>query len=70
MCRSIERELLVSSAFLAGINAPGSVHFVSTGRYALRGIGRAEELYTLDPEIRADGQAASRFERYLQDRKQ
>lgn len=68
MCRTIERELLVSSAFLAGINPPGSAHFVSTGRYALRGIGRAEELYTLDPEIRADGQAASRFEQYLQDR--
>lgn len=68
MCRSVERELLVSSAFLAGVNAPGSAHFVSTGRYALRGIGRAEELYTLDPEIRADGQAASRFEQYLQDR--
>ncbi len=68
MCRSIERELLVSSAFLAGVNAPGSAHFVSTGRYALRGIGRAEELYTLDPEIRAEGQAASRFEQYLQDR--
>ncbi|MDO8981989.1 MAG: adenylate/guanylate cyclase domain-containing protein [Afipia sp.] len=68
MCRSVERELLVSSAFLAGINASGSAHFVSTGRYALRGIGRAEELYTLDPEIRADGQAASRFEKYLQDR--
>lgn len=66
MCRSIERELLVSSEFLAGIDAPGHGHFVSTGRFALRGIGRAEELYTLDPEIRADGQVASWSERYLQ----
>ena len=68
MCRSIERELLVSSAFFDGLDAPGNRHFVSTGRYALRGIGRAQELYTIDPEIRGDGQAASRFERYLQDR--
>ncbi len=68
MCRSVERELLVSSAFFDGLDAPGNGHFVSTGRYALRGIGRAQELYTIDPGIRADGQAASRFERYLQDR--
>jgi adenylate cyclase len=67
MCRSIERELLVSSAFLDGLG-PGNGHFVSTGRFALRGIGRAQELYTLDPAIRAEGQAASPFERYLQDR--
>lgn len=69
MCRSIERDLLVSSAFLAGINTAGSAYFVSTGRYALRGIGRAQELYTLDPEIRAAGRVASRFEQYLQDPK-
>ena len=69
MCRSVERELLVSSAFFDGLDAPGNGHFVSTGRYALRGIGRAQELYTIDPGIRSDGQAASRFERYLQDRR-
>lgn len=68
MCRSIEREFLVSSAFLDGLGAPGHSHFVSTGRFALRGIGRAQDLYTLDPAIRAEGQAASSFERYLQDR--
>lgn len=70
MCRSIERELLVSSAFLEGLGESGNRHFVSTGRFALRGIGRAQDLYTLDPEIRANGNAASRFERYLQDRGQ
>lgn len=68
MCRSIEREFLVSSAFLDGLGAPGNSYFVSTGRFALRGIGRAQDLYTLDPAIRAEGQAASSFERYLQDR--
>jgi adenylate cyclase len=69
MCRSIEREFLVSSAFLDGLGAPGRSHFVSTGRFALRGIGRAQDLYTLDPAIRTEGQAASSFERYLQDRR-
>lgn len=67
MCRSVERELLVSSAFRDGLGTSGTGHFVSTGRYALRGIGRAQELFTLDPQIRADGHAASRFEQYLQD---
>ena len=66
MCRSIERELLISSAFLAGLDTPGNGHFVSTGRFALRGIGRAQELYTLDPAIRAEGQVANASERYLQ----
>lgn len=68
MCRSVEREFLVSSAFLDGLGASGKRHFVSTGRYALRGISRPQDLYTLDPAIRADGHAASPFEQYLQDR--
>lgn len=69
MCRSVEREFLVSSAFLDGLGASGKRHFVSTGRYVLRGIGRAQDLYTLDPAIRAEGHAASPFEQYLQDRR-
>ncbi|MGD9838554.1 MAG: adenylate/guanylate cyclase domain-containing protein [Afipia sp.] len=68
MCRSVEREFLVSSAFLDGLGASGKRHFVSTGRYALRGIGRAQDLFTLDPAIRAEGHAASPFEQYLRDR--
>lgn len=68
MCRSVEREFLVSSAFLDGLGASGRRHFVSTGRYALRGIGRAQDLFTLDPSIRAEGHAASPFEQYLQGR--
>jgi len=68
MCRSVEREFLVSSAFLDGLGAAGKRHFVSTGRYALRGIGRAQDLFTLDPAIRTEGHAASPFEQYLRDR--
>lgn len=68
MCRTVEREFLVSSAFLDGLGSSEKRHFVSTGRYALRGIGRAQDLYTLDPAIRAEGHAASPFEPYLQNR--
>ena len=66
MCRSVDRAFLASSEFLGGLDSYGSSHFVSTGRFALRGIGRAQELYTLDPEIGHDESATSRFERYLQ----
>jgi adenylate cyclase len=40
---------LASSDFQAGLDATGRLYLVSTGRYALRGIGRAQDLYTLDP---------------------
>jgi adenylate cyclase len=65
MCRSVDREFLVSSAFCAGLEAAGQRYFVSTGRYALRGIGRAQDLFTLDPEIASDEAAAGGYERYL-----
>ncbi len=42
MCRSVDRELLMSSAFRSGLDAAGRNYLVSTGRYALRGIGRAQ----------------------------
>src|SRR6266404_3092107 len=50
----IEREFLASSEFRAGLDATGRRYLVSTGRYALRGVGRAQDLYTLDPEIAAN----------------
>jgi adenylate cyclase len=65
MCRSVDRELLASSAFRAGLDAPGQGYLVSTGRFALRGIGRAQDLYTLDPDIASDAAAAENYERYL-----
>jgi adenylate cyclase len=65
MCRSVDRELLMSSAFRAGLDAAGRDYLVSTGRYALRGIGRAQDLYTLDPDIAADEVVAGKYERYL-----
>jgi adenylate cyclase len=65
MCRSVDRELLASSDFRAGLDAPGQGYLVSTGRFALRGIGRAQDLYTLDPDIASDKAIAGSYERYL-----
>jgi len=46
MCRSVEQPVLVSDAFAkAGDN---SSRLISVGRYALRGVGRPQELFTLD----------------------
>ncbi len=57
MCSSVDRELLASAEFRTGLDSTGRNYLVSTGRYALRGIGRAEDLYTLDPGIAADAAA-------------
>ncbi len=65
MCRSVDRELLASSAFRSGLDTPGRGYLVSTGRFALRGIGRAQDLYTLDPDIASDAAVAGSYERYL-----
>src|ERR1700681_376444 len=65
MCRSADRELLVSSDFRAGVDAAGRGYLVSTGRFALRGIGRAQDLYTLDPDIASDESVGGSYERYL-----
>ena len=48
MCRSVERNILMSAAFAGKLEDNRRV--VSVGRYALRGVGRAQELFTLDPE--------------------
>jgi adenylate cyclase len=49
MCRSVDRHLVMSSEFAATTPEPERSSLVSVGRYALRGIGRAQELFTLDP---------------------
>ena len=65
MCRSVDRELLMSSAFRSGLDAAGRNYLVSTGRFALRGISRAQDLYTLDPDITVDEVVGGKYERYL-----
>ncbi len=48
MCRSAEQPVLLSEAFVAAAGPAARVGFVSVGRYALRGVGRAQELFTVD----------------------
>jgi adenylate cyclase len=48
LCRSVEQKLLISSAFGAALGVSGP-RLVSVGRYALRGVSQAQDLYTLDP---------------------
>ena len=50
MCRSADRDVLFSSAFRESLPEADRPRLVSVGRYALRGVGRAQELFTLDPE--------------------
>jgi adenylate cyclase len=52
MCRSIERDILLSTTFADALCEPDRARLVSVGRYALRGVGGAQELFTLDPASR------------------
>jgi adenylate cyclase len=47
MCRSVDQPLLLSEAFAGSLADPERA-LVSVGRYALRGVGRPQELFTLD----------------------
>jgi len=49
MCRSVEQPMLVSDAFAKVGDNMGRL--VSVGRYALRGVGRPQELFTLDANM-------------------
>jgi adenylate cyclase len=48
MCRSVERKVLISTAFHAAATPEDQGRLVSVGRYALRGVGRAQDLYTVE----------------------
>jgi adenylate cyclase len=49
MCRSAERSVLLSAAFAEATAAAERSRLVSVGRYALRGVERPQELFTLVP---------------------
>ena len=55
MCRSVDRPMVVSSDFAAATPDPERASLVSVGRFALRGVGRAQELFTLDPGAAVKG---------------
>jgi adenylate cyclase len=52
MCRSADQPMLVSAAF-AEVGAIRQ-RLVSVGRYALRGVGKPQELFTLDAEAKGE----------------
>lgn len=47
MCRSVDRNILMSSDFVMAVPGERRNDLVSVGRYALRGVNRAQELFTL-----------------------
>ena len=49
MCRSVDRPILISSTFADALPDNERANLVSVGRFALRGVGHAKELFTLDP---------------------
>ena len=49
MCRSVDRGVVMSSDFADATPADERGDLVSVGRYALRGVSRAQELFTRDP---------------------
>jgi adenylate cyclase len=51
MCRSVDRHVVMSSDFAAAVPDAERARLVSVGRFALRGVGRAQELFTIDPEL-------------------
>lgn len=51
LCRSVERDVLVSSAFYSVAAKADQETLVSVGRYALRGVRRPQELFTREPEF-------------------
>src|SRR5580704_2673767 len=48
MCRSAERDVLLSAGFAAAMTTAGAKSPLSVGRYALRGVVRPQELFTFD----------------------
>ena len=51
MCQSAGRKMLCSSEFAELLLGEEREKLVSVGRFALRGVGRAQELFTLDPGL-------------------
>jgi adenylate cyclase len=47
MCRSVDRDLLASAEFVAASSSADQARFASVGWFALRGVRRAQELFTV-----------------------
>jgi adenylate cyclase len=57
LCRSVDKDVLVSSGFASAALEKDRARLVSVGRYALKGVQRPQELFTRDST--ADGFGAS-----------
>jgi adenylate cyclase len=62
MSRSLEQPVIASAAFARALGDERR-RLVSLGRYALRGVGRPQELFALDPEQEAEVVAPALAER-------
>lgn len=51
LCRSVDRPVLISADFAAAAPPEQRATLVAVGRYALRGVSRAQDLFTLDPAL-------------------
>ena len=51
---AVGRSIVISDAFVAAAPETERARLVSVGRYALRGVGRSQELFTLDPGLLRD----------------
>jgi len=49
LCGSLERSVIASAAFVAAVGGEDA-RLVSLGRYALKGVARPQQMFTLDPE--------------------
>jgi adenylate cyclase len=49
LCSSLDQRVIVSSAFVQAGGEAVRARLVSLGRYALKGVARPQELYTLEP---------------------
>ncbi|HEX2725844.1 MAG TPA: adenylate/guanylate cyclase domain-containing protein [Beijerinckiaceae bacterium] len=49
MCASVDRDVVLSADFAAAAAPAERGRLVSVGRFALRGVARAQELFTIDP---------------------
>jgi len=52
LCRSLKRNVLISSAFAAAAFEEDSLRLISVGRHELRGVAHPQELFTLGPDAR------------------
>ena len=54
MCRSLDQPVLISARFASALGND-STRLVSVGRYALRGVGGAQHLFTFEPDMLSTG---------------